>query len=176
MHHIKLLLLLISLSCLSLHCKKEEKDYYSILPPATQSGKETAGCLVNGQVWTYSSSVSGLDWLPDGRFLLQLQKRVPFAPTSKITISLYDTVKTPGVYEISANTTYNSLAFFYWGAGASGGGGVFYDTDNTHKGYLIITRLDEQQRIISGLFYFDAIETTTGDVVHVTDGRFDMHY
>ena len=176
MSQIKLLLLLTSFSCLSLHCKKEEKDYSSILPPVTQTGKNLAGCVVNGQVWVPSQEWNSLGWLPSGRFLLELQKRVPFAPTSKITISLYDTVKTPGVYEISANTTHNSLAFFYWGAGASGGGGFFYLTDNTHKGYLIITLLDEPQRIISGLFYFDAIEPTTGDVVHVTDGRFDMHF
>jgi hypothetical protein len=90
MSHTKLLLLLISLSCLSLHCKKEEKDYFSILPPATQSGKETAGCLVNGQVWV--GSMNWLDWLPNGRFLLQLEKKVSFTPISDIGISLYDTV------------------------------------------------------------------------------------
>jgi len=167
MSHIKLLLLLASLSCLSLHCKKEEKDYFSILPPATQSGKETAGCLVNGQVWV--GSMNWLDWLPNGRFLLQLEKKVSFTPISDIGISLYDTVKAPGVYEISDNTKYSSIGSFWWD-------NFGYRTDKTHKGHLIITRLDTQQRIISGLFYFDAIETTTGDVVHVTDGRFDMHY
>ena len=170
MKHIKLLLLLASLSCLSLHCKKEEKDYFSILPPATQSGKETAGCIVNGQVWV--GSMNWLDWLPNGRFLLQLEKKVSFSPTTYVCVTLYDTVKTTGVYEISGNTLYTSLAYFSW----SGGGGVSYTTDKQRKGALIVTRLDTQQRIISGLFYFDAIEPTTGDVVHVTDGRFDMHY
>ncbi|MBX7206512.1 MAG: hypothetical protein K1X81_13895 [Bacteroidia bacterium] len=170
MSHIKLLLLLASLSFLSLHCKKEKKDYYSILPPATQSGKETAGCIVNGQVWV--GSMNWLDWLPNGRFLLQLEKKVSFSPTTYVCVTLYDTVKTTGVYEISGNTLYTSLAYFSW----SGGGGVSYTTDKQRKGALIVTRLDTQQRIISGLFYFDAIEPTTGDVVHVTDGRFDMHY
>ncbi len=172
MSHIKLLLLLASLSCLSLHCKKEEKDYSSILPPVTQTGKNMAGCVVNGQVWVPSQEWNSLGWLPTGRFLLQLEKQVPFTPYSDVSISLYDTVKVPGVYEISGNTPYLSKGIYGW----SGGNGSIYKTNKTHKGMLIITRLDTQQRIISGLFYFDAIEPTTGDVVHVTDGRFDMHY
>ncbi|MBX7205917.1 MAG: hypothetical protein K1X81_10885 [Bacteroidia bacterium] len=172
MKHFKFVLLLVAFSSLGLHCKKENEDFSSILPPATQTGKNLAGCVVNGQVWVPSQEWNSLGWLPNGRFLLKLGKKVAFAPTSDIGISLYDTVKAPGVYEISPTTTYTSLAYFYWG----GGTGVFYDTNNTHKGALIITRLDEQQRVISGLFYFDAIDLVTGDVVHVTDGRFDMHY
>ncbi|MCC6684394.1 MAG: hypothetical protein IT247_04925 [Bacteroidia bacterium] len=172
MKHIKLLFLLTALSCLSLHCKKEEKDYSSILPPVTQTGKNLAGCVVNGQVWVPSQEWNSLGWLPTGRFLLQLEKKVSFSPTTYVCVTLYDTVKAAGVYEISDNTPYTSLAYFSW----SGGGGISYTTDKQRKGALIITRLDTQQRIISGLFYFDAIEPTTGDVVHVTDGRFDMHY
>ncbi|MEP6465521.1 MAG: hypothetical protein ABJB05_04415 [Parafilimonas sp.] len=30
--------------------------------------------------------------------------------------------------------------------------------------------------IVSGTFWFNAIEQTDGDTVHVTNGRFDMHY
>jgi len=174
MKHFRLILLLGAFSSLSLHCKKENEDFSSILPPATQTGKNLAGCAVNGQVWVPSQEWNSLDWLPNGRFLLKLEKKVNYGGTSHISISLYDTVKQAGVYEISDNTLYSSIGWFGWDDW--NGWYTRYRTVNNYKGYLIVSRLDTQQRIISGLFYFDAIETTTGDVVHVTDGRFDMHY
>jgi len=42
-------------------------------------------------------------------------------------------------------------------------------------GQLTITKLDLQNRIISGTFYFDAVNPA-GDKVSVTDGRFDVKF
>jgi hypothetical protein len=50
----------------------------------------------------------------------------------------------------------------------------FYTT-NTNIGELKITRLDTQQKIISGTFWYDAINPQ-GEIVKIRDGRFDMHY
>ena len=44
-------LLLAALLGLS-QCKKTEADPVDQLPPATQTGANTLGCLVNGQAWT----------------------------------------------------------------------------------------------------------------------------
>ncbi|WP_162550068.1 hypothetical protein [Hymenobacter nivis] len=43
--------LLLSLALL-LGCKKTEQAPADQLPPATQTGANTLGCLVNGQPWT----------------------------------------------------------------------------------------------------------------------------
>ena len=51
-----------------------------------------------------------------------------------------------------------------------------YWTDSIITGQLTITHFDQQKQIVSGTFYFDAVEATSGDTVHVTDGRFDMNY
>ena len=53
---------------------------------------------------------------------------------------------------------------------------VGYGTDSTTTGQVTITHFDQLNQIVSGTFWFDAVEATKGDTVHVTNGRFDMHY
>ncbi len=54
-------------------------------------------------------------------------------------------------------------------------GVVQYFTDNNNFGELTISKLDTQQKIISGTFWYDAVNAV-GDKVEVRDGRFDMRY
>ena len=49
----------------------------------------------------------------------------------------------------------------------------FYTT-NLLNGELKITKLNTQQRIISGTFWFDAI--LSGEKIEIREGRFDMRY
>ena len=46
----RLLLLLLPLALLG--CKKDDPKPEDQLPPATRTGANTFGCLVNGQAWT----------------------------------------------------------------------------------------------------------------------------
>ena len=50
----------------------------------------------------------------------------------------------------------------------------FFTNDN-FKGELIITKFDQVNQIISGTFWFDAVNNK-GEKVEVRDGRFDMTY
>lgn len=52
---------------------------------------------------------------------------------------------------------------------------ISFETTNTVTGELKITKLNTQQRIISGTFWYDAINPK-GDIVKIREGRFDMHY
>lgn len=54
-------------------------------------------------------------------------------------------------------------------------GDVKYTTTNVSIGELKITKLDTQQKIISGTFWYDAINAS-GEKVEVREGRFDMRY
>lgn len=61
----------------------------------------------------------------------------------------------------------------------NGGGGEFrtssqnqYNTNNTYSDELTITRVDTYNSIISGTFWFDAINEQ-GQIVEIRDGRFD---
>lgn len=58
--------------------------------------------------------------------------------------------------------------------------GVYYhtthnfETTDEYNGILEIIFLDETNNIISGIFYFDAINSVDGNLVEITDGRFDL--
>ena len=51
-----------------------------------------------------------------------------------------------------------------------------YVTNDTISGNLTITKLDLTNRIISGKFYFNGIDTASNETIKITDGRFDLHY
>ena len=50
-----------------------------------------------------------------------------------------------------------------------------FETKGSFKGELHITRLDETKQIVSGTFWFDAVNAQ-GEKVEVREGRFDMVY
>jgi len=50
-----------------------------------------------------------------------------------------------------------------------------YVTKDNFKGELVITFFDSEKNIISGTFWFDAVNSE-GEVIEVRDGRFDMKH
>ena len=84
------------------------------------------------------------------------------------------------------NTTYNLVAILNGTSNYNSNFGEFWITSNivnaiqytttaTVTGELKITKLDTQQRIISGTFWYDAINSD-GEKVEIREGRFDMRY
>jgi len=63
-----------------------------------------------------------------------------------------------------------SYTLFY-----NSGGQNDYETNAKVSGQLMITKLDTMKQIVSGTFYFNALNST-GDTVKITNGRFDMPY
>ena len=61
------------------------------------------------------------------------------------------------------------------------GGGVSLDvnifessfTNQEYTGKLIITKLDFENQIVSGIFWFDLENPFTGERVEIREGRFD---
>ncbi|WP_151089369.1 DUF6252 family protein [Hymenobacter baengnokdamensis] len=157
-------------------CKKSSPDPEDQLPPATQTGANTFGCLVNGQPWTpqgyngtsnysvvYDSGVqNGLLDIQSYCYPTGINK-----PQSIAVISGH--ITKIGTYSLSspqiatANyTDYNSSC--YWSS---------RDSATTYRrGTLTITRLDLQAGIIAGTFAFTLYKPGC-DSVRVTQGRFD---
>lgn len=61
-------------------------------------------------------------------------------------------------------------------------GGVYWFSSNNisftnilKTGELTITRVDISNSIISGIFWFDAVNEA-GDIVEIREGRFDWNY
>lgn len=52
---------------------------------------------------------------------------------------------------------------------------IIYNTTDSVTGQITITFLDQVNQIVSGTFWFDALNKP-GDTVHVRNGRFDMHF
>ncbi len=164
-------LLLAALLGLS-QCKKN--DPVSALPPETQTGVNTFGCLVNGQPWTPQGN--------DG--------------TSNYNVS-YDPTYYGGSLSVNVYRLNNGFAqYIIFGCDSISGIGsyslnhpsrsaFFTDTQSPiacqnydgnlgqhRRGHLIITRLDLKAGIVSGTFAFTLYKPGC-DSVRITQGRFD---
>jgi hypothetical protein len=52
---------------------------------------------------------------------------------------------------------------------------IKYTTTTSVRGELFISKLDHVSRVISGTFWFDAVDEN-GSKIQVQEGRFDMQY
>ena len=173
------LLLLAALLGLS-QCKKSHPDPAKPedqLPPATQTGANTFGCLVNGQPWLPSgnngtpNSVALYDKYPNGADLNIATYRIAgreeyinlfcgFITPQKRTfiISLPPKTEATGHYD-----------GFY--------GDYSHDYSlNYVKGQIALTRMDEAAGIVAGTFWFTAVRIGSSDTLKVTQGRFDYKF
>jgi hypothetical protein len=156
------------------------------LPEATQGGKQTFGCRVNGKpfvpdggtgwnaakpIVVYNDSRKG----PNGEALLfygidavsrdgqrmYIVVSDPFRPGPRILDKEYIPTTWPNVL--------NDAAAYQGPAGA-------FFTGPPHIGTLVLTRADTAAQIMSGTFAFKAKNPKTGEVVEITDGRFDVRW
>jgi hypothetical protein len=164
-------------------CKKDEPDLASQLPPATQTGANTFGCLLNGQPWTptynfgigtppplrvtYDPTYAGgslqirairlVTGLPDGQYLFLDGASLNKAGTYPISIA------GPAGVSYSTGLRSGPCQEYYYANKAPG----FF-----MQGQLVITRLDMSAGIIAGTFSFTLAQTGC-DTIKVTQGRFD---
>jgi len=172
------------ISCLSFFfltledCKKHEdpKPLTELekLPPATQVGKNTFGCLVNGKAMvapfpSYTASfyqqgileIGGGTWV--GPDILDYGVRMDIIEQGYL------------IQEASYPLTpppYNNVIF---GISKNGNPVCKYENENTITGMLTITKFDNKNYVVSGLFEFTTYHSGC-DTIRVSDGRFDLHY
>jgi hypothetical protein len=180
-------LILILITTFSLSCcnKDEDKTPIEQLPPATTTGANTAGCLVNGVAFlpkgsnqfgpTLSCFYQQLqDWYHLGLSIVEKS----FTENKSINISLNpQQLNENSTYALglrtNSTTNYNSN-FGEYIITNNINAGKEYRTNNSNVGEIKITKLNNQLRIISGTFWYDAF--LAGEKIEVRDGRFDMHY
>lgn len=168
------LLLLLPLALL-LGCKKEGANPADQLPPATQTGANTLGCLVNGQPWTSqgndgtSNYSISYDQSRAGVFALQTY-RYQQKPNDNYQYIILEASRLYAPKTYSFQDSLNTRAVIYdkiTGCDLSSDDKATY-----HKGTLTITRLDLQAGIIAGTFDF-VLAKPGCDTVRVTQGCFD---
>jgi len=147
-------------------CEDEKpKTELEKLPPATQEGKGTFGCLVNGKAWVIESTIDASGWYLDG--WLHIRAGVERSgQTQQIRFYILDTKLGLKDYLVSNNP--ESFA-------------VFIDrpspcTYETISGRLTITGRGTSARpYLSGTFEFKAYSDACSDTLKVTHGRFDIY-
>ena len=177
----RFLSIILSLTLLSSSCKKEHVNQLSLLPPVTQTGANTFGCLVNGQAlvpggplfsmghtqcnYIYTAGGFNLNVEADNQNSNDFIKQV-IVRTESLAVAQGQTL----VFKIAHNGNADALY-----AEITNSLDNIYLTNSLVSGQLTITKLDQTNQIVSGTFYFNAVNST-GDTVKVTDGRFDMPY
>jgi hypothetical protein len=169
-------------------CKKTKTEPDPIpavdqLPPITQTGANTFGCLINGNVYTpkgysgnFTNSRINIDpnYL-DGDLLIRTYR---VSGGIEIDLSIgSDSIKNIGIYPIGKNQRTgfvvqkwkDDLSIRYCLTNPS------IITNTSILGYLKITRYDLVNKIFSGEFEFTFNNTDCGlgDPIKITNGRFD---
>jgi len=161
-------------------CSKKKLSPKEQLPPLTHTGAGTFGCLINGQF--FKPKWNGL-W----RATLECHfVSHPSLPYSSLNINAENQHSYFNVLFRLQNPSIDSGSSFLYSinndtgkvfaaCGKAQWGRWEFQTDENSMGEFKITYLDIVKRIISGTFWFDAYDST-GTVIHVTDGRFDISY
>lgn len=169
------LLLLLSISTLSgcnLFSPEEERTDLEKLPAATNNGKQTFGCLVNGNAFIPYTQVDVYATFQGGILQIRAEVDIPAKqdPFQYITFVLIeqgtDIFYEGRTYELSNPPTRRAEAVL---------SECTFFSENIISGSLSITKLDRNNLIISGTFQFTA-QVNGCDNVSVTDGRFDIKY
>lgn len=172
-------LILIILTALTLSCcdKDDHKPIAEIdkLPPATKTGANTAGCLVNGEAFLPKGTGIILNcFYQDGlNFGLSITENKNNILKSIGVASLNQKLEVGQTYQLTAyntNTKYGSYIIYYPDFSEDK-----YLTTSLITGELKITTHNFDKAYICGTFWFDAINSQ-GEKVQVREGRFDMEY
>jgi hypothetical protein len=155
-------------------CEDETlKNPIDLLPPATQSGANTFGCLIDGEVFTPDNRPNSFDHSyisANGGYYLVIGggRRLDNGllginiGTEKLSINEGDIVI------LSTREEGNAYGSFYFSSNTS-------YTSSIYSGELHINKHDFINKIISGTFWYD-IKDAFGDIHQIREGRFDIKY
>lgn len=172
-------------------CKKDRPP--KVLPPITQTGANTFGCKINGQVWVpyypcidaswngavelaynihpiYSTSMFPL------RFSLEAGKlEDPYSEFFSIGPAHWRGLNTEDLsYVYRVGNVFDSLEIDF-----TTNSGYYTPKYGNPNNVFQITKIDTASKIISGIFSFTVYDyfgtNFLEDSLVVTDGRFDLH-
>ncbi|AFM03426.1 hypothetical protein Fleli_0977 [Bernardetia litoralis DSM 6794] len=149
------------------------KNPIDLLPPATQTGANTFGCLVDGEAFTPDNRPNSFDHsyvYSDGGYYLYISGSrtnpngviSPAIGTEKLSILEGET------YFLINRQKGSAYGAWYRSSNSS-------YTSTEYSGELYINKHDFANKIISGTFWYD-IKDAFGDVHQIREGRFDIRY
>jgi hypothetical protein len=155
-------------SCELLFPKTEPKTELEKLPPITQEGKNTFGCLVNGKAFVVTNSYNQVAIYEIG--MLQFGASIDDGDLDE---SIYMVVGDPLVENevYSFIDARHNAEYQYRNTDNI----CIYEFENTYNGKLSFSKIDRNNYIISGTFEFSTVIRGC-DTIRITEGRFDMQY
>ena len=174
----KKLLSILMFASIFIACNKEDNpkptNPIDQLPPATQIGANTFGCLLDGEVFkpdNLPNRTNCFYQFLNGEYYFYVSAQKKLANDDLITLALKTQKK-----QIFQNENYS---LFEDKVGKISGNYLknldFYSTSISYSGQLKITKLDKINFIVSGTFWFD-VKDNLGVVHQIRKGRFDMEY
>ncbi len=166
-------ILLILISCLALlSCDKNDddnsQDPISQLPPATMTGENTFGFLLNGEPINVTNTTQQFAIYQGG--FLQFGAEPEFNNTEiRIKFILLNPLGENIQYDLTDFSNYRSRIQIISSSNC------FYDYEETITGNVFFSKIDSTNFIISGKFEFTT-STDGCEQVQITDGRFDLQY
>lgn len=179
----KNLILTFAISIAFISCNKDDdqpSNPIDQLPPATQTGAQTIGCLVNGVPFADSGVMNNFYQHIDGEYFLVIN-------WLRNTSEGYKSgqIATNRI-QIEEGQTYILNKSSYVDGDYTGAGATFvstlseiygqYETNTNYTGQIHFTRFDTVNFIMSGTFEFEAQEIQTGETISITNGRFDLNF
>ena len=150
------------------------------LPPATQTGANTLGFLLNGESWTPEGSDGtanlSIDYDPginNGTIGIVAKRFKSANNRSSFGIGIIDSLN---LLSLPLKRTLFRTSIFRAGFSKIDSCVLFSHYDSVwSRGELTINKLDKIQRIVSGIFEFTLYESDC-DTIKITNGRFDMKF
>jgi hypothetical protein len=173
-------ILLLAFIMLTANCCEKDDDPPQ-LPPITQTGEETFGCMVNGELWLPHGSFSRpATWVKLSVESINLPYRfwqisAEQGGGSSVYFRITENIMKEGTIPLLDKSTENKDSVIYasFYSTTVEPGKTLFEVKSIESGELIISKLDTINRIISGTFYFDAYNPD-GLKIEVREGRFDL--
>jgi hypothetical protein len=159
-------------------CQNDDNDQpapIDLLPPLTNTGENTFGCLVNGEAFVTRSKTKAVVIYQAGVF--QMEGSIENPIDHSIVLRMDDVLIEVKGYNL--NNSNPGRAFYLKNEPEPF---CTYETNDFIDGLLQVTYINTSDFIIAGTFEFTALlnkadsESGCQDTVRVTNGRFDIRY
>jgi hypothetical protein len=159
---------------------------YTVLPPATQEGKNTIGCKINGKVWVPRVPFGAVTYTDVTAFFSEKSK----LGYGNFALNLVDIdEKIQDWMSLGFNPSYFMQQDYHTSPDSTDIKRFFvsmqrlnnyYDIDYSKTNYsnrFTLTKIDTLQNFISGTFEFTLYrDNNKKDSLKITEGRFDLKY
>ncbi|AWW29426.1 hypothetical protein DN752_04295 [Echinicola strongylocentroti] len=150
--------------------ESEPKTELEKLPPITQTGENTFGCLVKGKAM-FSKNTLFATAIYQGGFI-QIHSSMDIGDTTQnVSIIIPDPFEEYIDYNLSGEAPSNRAKYLKYNDHNE----CRYEAEDTFDGLINFSRIDKTNFIVSGTFEFSTVSGTC-DTVRITDGRFDIKY